>query len=289
MSTGTRAKALYARKVEIHLRQRDGLLQGADVAGKRLCDDGGLLENLLLHIMAVIALFDRRRRHARGGDFALDRIVVLVENLRAVAGDDDPIAFLQIGNLLRQRRERERVRTEISFAFAIADDQRRTEPRADQEIGKFAEGNRQRKGTAQAGEDSFNRFGGGMPSLNLFGHQMRDHLGIGLTLERPPACGQFIAQLFEILDNAIVHQRDFTRGVRMRIARRRRAMRRPAGMRDADIARRVVGLQDSDEVRKLPLRTPADKLAARHGANSSGVIPPILHPLQAIDQTVRDR
>src|SRR3546814_8106943 len=80
--------AVDRRQVEIHLRQRDGLFERADVGGERLRDDGRLLENLLLHEVAVIALLDRRGGHARGRNFALDRVVVGVENLRAFAAND---------------------------------------------------------------------------------------------------------------------------------------------------------------------------------------------------------
>jgi hypothetical protein len=128
-----------------------------------------------------------------------------------------------------------------------------------------------------------------MTSLNLFGNQMRDNLGIGLALERPSARGQFIAQLLEILDNAIVDQRDFARRMRMRVACGRRAVGGPAGMRDTDIARRIVGFQDRNKVRKLALGAPTDELAIMHGAHPRAIIPAIFHPLQPIDQPVRNR
>src|SRR3546814_15771008 len=111
--------AVDRRQVEIHLRQRDGLFERADVGGERLRDDGRLLENLLLHEVAVIALLDRRGGHARDRNFALDRVVVGVENLRAFAANDDPIALVELSELLRQRRKRERVGAEGGFAFAV--------------------------------------------------------------------------------------------------------------------------------------------------------------------------
>jgi hypothetical protein len=52
---------------------------------------------------------------------------------------------------------------------------------------------------------------------------------------------------------------------------------------DADIAGRVVGFQNLHKVRQLPLCTPANKLAVEHRANAGRIIPPILHPFQAID------
>ena len=43
-------------------RQRDLLLERAQIGAERLGDDHRLLENLLLHEMGVIALFDRAPR-----------------------------------------------------------------------------------------------------------------------------------------------------------------------------------------------------------------------------------
>ena len=60
-TTSNDGDALHARQVEIHLRQGNGLLQWTNVARECLRDHGGLLKNLFLHIMAVIALFDLRR------------------------------------------------------------------------------------------------------------------------------------------------------------------------------------------------------------------------------------
>ena len=54
---GTSAKS-------VHLRQRDLLLERAQIGAERLRDDDRLLENLLLHEVAVIALLDRGGRGA---------------------------------------------------------------------------------------------------------------------------------------------------------------------------------------------------------------------------------
>ena len=92
--------------------------------------------------MAVVALFDLRGGHTRGGDFAFHRCVVFIENLCAIARDDYPVAFLQISNPLRQWRKGKRVGTQKGFAITIAHNQRAPQPCADQEIRKLAEGNR---------------------------------------------------------------------------------------------------------------------------------------------------
>jgi hypothetical protein len=53
------------------------------IGAQRLRDHNRLLVNLLLHEVAVVALFDQRAGYARGVISALDRIVVAVEDLRA--------------------------------------------------------------------------------------------------------------------------------------------------------------------------------------------------------------
>ena len=288
-SAGNYRDALYARQVEIHLRQGNCLFQWANVARERLRDHSGLLKNLFLHVMAVIALFDLRGGHTRGGDFAFYRMVVLVENLCAVACDNHPVAFLQISDFLRQWRKGKCVRTQISFAIAIADDQRAAEPRANQEIGKLAKRNRQRKGSAQTRKHRLHRIGGRMASLDLLRHQMRHNFGIGFAFERPPARRQFVAELLEILDNAIVDQGHFARRMRMRVACGWRAMCGPTGMCDAYITSSVIGLEHVDEIGQLALRTAADELTVKHRADTGTVIAAIFHSLQPIDQPVRDR
>ena len=126
--------ALDVAQVKIHLRQRDLLFERPDIAPQGLGNHGRLLEDFLLHEVAIIAFLDRRCRHTGGADLALHRVVVLVMDGGALAGNDHPVALFEIGNFLRQRRQSQSVRTEIGLAFAIADHQRRTEPGTDQEV-----------------------------------------------------------------------------------------------------------------------------------------------------------
>src|SRR3546814_3761556 len=80
----------------------------------------------------------------------LFRLVVAVIDGHLVAGDHHPVAFFQIGDALGERGKCYGVRSEIGFAVAIADHQRRAEPRADQQVGVLAEQYGERQGTAQA-------------------------------------------------------------------------------------------------------------------------------------------
>ena len=65
---------------------------------------------------------------------------------------------------------------------------------------------------------------------------MRDHFGVGLAGELDTVFGELLAQLAEILDDAVVHDRDVFGRVRMGVALGRLAVGGPAGVADADIA-----------------------------------------------------
>ena len=99
--------------------------------------------------MAVVAFLDRRRRGAGHGDLACHLVVVLVVDRRPVARDDDPVAFVEIGDPLGQRRQRQGVGTEIGFPVTVADHQGRAQPGADQQLRMGAEGDREGEGAAQ--------------------------------------------------------------------------------------------------------------------------------------------
>ncbi len=98
-AAGDDGDSRHRREGEIHVGQRHLLLERAEIGAERLGDDERLLENLLLHEMAVIALFDARRAGARfdrsrgsTGWLARSKIADLV------MGDDRPVAFVEIGD-----------------------------------------------------------------------------------------------------------------------------------------------------------------------------------------------
>ena len=121
-ATGDDRDAADLRKVEVELRECDRVIGPMQVGAKCLCDDGRLLENLLLHEVAVVALLDRGGRSPRGSDLAFHLGVLRVEDRRAVARHNDPVTFFEIADLLGQRRERQCVRTDIGFAIGKAHD-----------------------------------------------------------------------------------------------------------------------------------------------------------------------
>jgi len=63
-------------------------------------------------------------------------------------------------------------------------------------------------------------------------------------------------------------------------------MRRPAGMRDADMAGGRIMAEHFGQIAQLAFGAPPHQLAIVHGADPSRVITAIFHPPQAIDQII---
>ena len=117
---------------------------------------------------------------------------------------------------------------------------------------------------------------------------MRDDLGVGFALEAAAARLQRFAQRLEIFDDPVVDQRDLARRMRVCVARRGRAVRCPARMRNADGSGRGVTREFPDQIREFALGAAADQLAILHGAHARAVIAAIFHPLQPIDEAIGD-
>src|SRR5512139_1418148 len=87
---------------------------------------------------------------------------------------------------------------------------------------------------------------------------MRDHLGVGFRLELDPLSLELAAQLPEVFDDPVLydHQPTGTVGVRMGVSLAGLAMRCPASMPDASVARdRRLG-QPGRQVAQLPNISP---------------------------------
>ncbi len=117
-------------------------------------------------------------------------------------------------------------------------------------------------------------------------HAMRDHFGVGLGGERVAQLLQLFAQLFVVLDDAVVDDGEaVVRDVRMRVALGRHAVRRPARVRDAELA---VGRIRVDRVlQHLHLADGAQALefggAVQYG-DAGGVVAAVFEPAQSLHQ-----
>ena len=233
--------------------------------------------------MRVIALLDRGRGRAGFDDLALDRPVVLVEDRDPVALDHRPIAFVEVGDTLRPRRDRQRIRPEIILPVAIADGQRSPHPRADDQIGLIAEQKGDGERADQPRQHRRDRILRRRAALDLAGDEMADDFGIGLTFECAPFGDQFVAEQLEILDDAVVDQRDRADDVRVGVADGRGAVGRPARVGDTGRAVERMGRQLAREIVELALGPPPDQLAALDGADAGRVIAAIFEPLEPVE------
>ncbi len=100
-----------------------------------------------------------------------------------LAADDRPVALVEIGDALGPGRDRKRVRAEVILALAIADGQRRTHARADDQVGMVAEQEGDGEGAVKPRQDRRDRVLRRGAALDLAGDEMADDLGIGLALE----------------------------------------------------------------------------------------------------------
>src|SRR5205814_4989732 len=117
---------------------------------------------------------------------------------------------------------------------------------------------------------------------------MADDLGIGLTLEPAPLRDQLVAQRLEILDDAVVDQGHRSDDVRVRIPDRRRAVGRPARVRNAGGAVQGMVGELAREIVELALGAPPLELTPFDRADAGRVITAIFEPLEAIEQPLRD-
>ncbi len=117
---------------------------------------------------------------------------------------------------------------------------------------------------------------------------MRHHFGVGLADEFGAVLFQLLAQLAIILDDAVVHHRHLLGGMRMRVVLGRAAMRRPAGVTDADDAGERLLEQALFQIFQFAFGAPAREQPALKRGDARGVIAAIFEPLQRIDQLVRD-
>ncbi len=270
-------------------RQRHALGRHFDVIRQRMADDFGLLENFLGHEMAVIALVDVHHGGLRFQHRALHDRALRVVDLGAVAGDDHPVAVLEIAHRVGERRQRNGIGADEHRAFAVADGERRAFARADQKIVLAGEQERERKRAAQPRQRRLDRLDRRRAALHLLADQMRDDLGVGLGDEFGALGLQLAAQLDEILDDAVVHDRKPLGGVRMGVVLGRTAVGRPAGVADADGSQQRLAGEPRFQILQLALGAPPRQHAVLQRGDARGIIAAVFEALERIDQLRRSR
>ena len=288
-AAGNQRESRQACEIERQVGQHDPLGEGIEIAAERLCHHRRLLEDLLLHEVAEIALLDERTGDAAAGDRPLHRAPRPVEDLSSRIAQLDPVALFEIDDTIAEAGERDGVRAEIGLALAKADDERAAAPRTVYPPLLASHQDGERKGPLEPRQRLGHRRARRQPALERRGEQMRHHLGIRFGLETMPGGLQFLPQLLEILDDPVVHHRDPLGDMGMGIDGRRRAVRRPARMADADASLQRLAREQRFEFRKLALGAAAMDLARDERRHAGRVIAPVFEPPQRREEAVGDR
>ena len=254
--------------------------------GQRVGHGARLLVDFLEHEVAVLALLGRIRRQLALADRALGGVAVLVEHLDRGAADVGDVAFFEEHEPAGHGQQRGDVRGHEVFVDAQTDDHGTTFARQDDALGLGFADYRQRVGALELGHGGAH----GLEEIFLRGemevHAVRDHFGVGFGGEGVAGLLELFAQLFVVLDDAVVNDREAAeRDVRMRVALGRDAVRGPARVRDADLAVRGVGFDRVLEHLDLADGAQALELggAVEHG-DAGGVVAAVFEAAQPLHQ-----
>ena len=102
--------------------------------------------------------------------------------------------------------------------------------------------------------------------------------------KRRPSAEELVLQLLEVLDDAVVHDRDAVGGDGMGVALGRLAVGRPARVADADRAGQRLAAETRLEVHELAFGAPALDVAVDQGGDAGQVVAAIFQALQRLDQ-----
>ena len=206
--------------------------------------------------------------------------------------DHRHVAVVQIGDAIGEGAERDGVRADVQLArllaLAVAHRQRRAVARADHQLGLAPEDDDERIGAPQPREG---RKGGlfgchAVPAVER--DQLGDRLGVGLRGEGGAFPFKLRAQLGEVLDDAVMDDRHVVRDVRMRVLDRRRAVRGPARVADADRAAERSGGQLGLQVHQLAARPAPVERAALQRGDARRVVAAIFEALERVHDERRD-
>ena len=255
-----------------------------------------LLVDLLEHEELVAALLG-------GGEVPVDVVLLDVARVPVEVGDGDAVpaqlddlVLAELDGLPGVRDERGDVGGQEVLALASADDQRRVSPRADDDVGGVDVGRDEGEGALEPLADGTHR-GGQVDRLAsvdpaLLLEQVRHRLGVGLAGQLVTALGELGAQLGEVLDDAVVDDRDRAGAVDVRVgvAVVGGAVGGPPGVTDAGGRRpeRVLG-QGRLEVGELAGALLGHQLAVADQRDSSRVVAAVLEPPQTLDHDPQGR
>jgi hypothetical protein len=215
---------------------------------------------------------------------ALHRAVLAVVDLKALAGENHPVAVLQIGHPIGEGRQCDGIGTEVHAPLAVPDGQRRAASGPDHQVVLALEQDGEGERPLQPVERLRHGLAGRPPGLQRPVDQMRHHLGVGLGVERHPLADKLFLEFAKVLDDAVVHHRDPAGDMGMGVRLRRRPVGRPAGMADAGRAGEDMAGELIFELGELARGTHPLEAAAFENDDSGGVVAAVFEPGERVHQ-----
>ena len=247
-----------------------------------------LLEDLLEHEVLVAALFDGRRVEVERRGLADHRRALQRADLERTGAEHGDVPVVEEGGAVCAARQRGGVRGDERGVAGGAHHDRRTAARDDDLVRRVRRHDGDPVGAAHEGERPQDRVE--QRPAAAFLDEMGDDLAVRVRPEFGPFGPQPLAQVEEVVDDAVVHDRDAAVGreVGVRVADARRAVRRPA--RVADAARggavRRIGAKRLREGVHLADGAPhvqAHGIAADE-RDARRVIAAVFHPAKAVEK-----
>jgi hypothetical protein len=237
------------------------VLLEVEAAAQRVGEAASLLEDLLLHEVAVLALLRSHRVPVDGDQFLVHRRAGQVGEGRTVRSEHRHLPALQKSHAAGVAQDRRDVAGDEHLAVAVADGDAAgvAQPRGDQLARVVAAEHDDGARPVQFRERlAHRRLQIAFAAVVIVAvDQVDDHLGVGVAAEFVARALQHRAQFQKILHDAVLHHHQIAvgAGVGMGVALAGGAMRRPARMPDADAAgerRTGDGLLQVGQFARLP-------------------------------------
>ena len=171
-------------------------------------------------------------------------VSVGIADFHTVTGDDRPVTFIEISDLVRHRGQRNRVGTHEHL----------TRPMPDGKWGAFACRNKQivvtvekeakRIGAFQSCDRLLGRITRRKALINVVLRQQGDGLCVRIGRVGDAFLGQKLSQFFEVLNNAVVNHSHAACAMRVGVVDGGGTVRRPARVADTRLSRKRVVHQD---------------------------------------------
>ena len=259
---------------------------GAAATEQRVGDRARLLEDLLAHEPVVAVLLGGREVPVDVVAAALGGRAVEAGDADALAGDGDDLVLVELHRLAGVLDEGRDVGAEEVLALADADHERAVAAGRDDAVGVLGVDGDEREGALEAAADVLHGDRQVDAGLELLLQQVGRDLGVGVGGHLDALGLEARAQLGEVLDDPVVHERDAALApeVRVGVAVGRRAVGRPAGVADAGGHLRQRGVGDGLlEVGQLAGALVGHDRAAVDEGDPRGVVAPVLQAPEALD------